>query len=84
MRRLQCALLVAPLLRALPRAQLAAGMAGAVGIVAAGDGGPDSAPTSLALQLAALALSLAVASILDEAAAARLPRCRRRCSGAVA
>ena len=72
MRRRQCALLVPALLRALPRTQLAAVMTAAVVIVWLLGEGPDSARTALALQLGALALSFAVASILDESAAGTL------------
>jgi hypothetical protein len=70
MRRRQCALLVPSLLRALPRTQLAAGgtaaFAAIVWLVSTDSGGTQ---TVLALQFAALALSVALASILDEPAA---------------
>lgn len=68
-RRRRCALLVPSLLRALPRTQLAAGMTAAFGAVWLLSTDPDSARTIVAVQCAALALGLAVASILDDPAA---------------
>lgn len=70
MRWRQCALLVPSLLRALPRAQLAAGVTATFTIVWLLSADPGGARTIVALQYAALALSLAVASILDDPAAA--------------
>jgi hypothetical protein len=66
MRRRQRALLVAPLLRALPRAQLTAGATAAVVVVWLLSGPVGEATPVTALQFGALALSLALASILDE------------------
>jgi hypothetical protein len=69
MRRRQCLLLVPSLLRALPRTQLATGVTVAFGAVWLLSTDPDSARTIVAVQCAALALGLAVASILDDPAA---------------
>jgi hypothetical protein len=69
MRRRQCALLVPSLLRALPRTQPAAGVTAAFAAVWLLSTDPDSARTIVAMQCAALALGLAVASILDDPAA---------------
>jgi hypothetical protein len=69
MRRRQCALLVPSLLRALPRTQLAAGVTAAFGAVWLLSTDPDGARTIVAMQCGALALGLAVASILDDPAA---------------
>jgi hypothetical protein len=69
MRRRQCALLVPSLLRALPRTRLAFGVTAAFAVVWLLSADPGSTRTILVLQSAALALSLALASILDEPAA---------------
>lgn len=66
MRRRQSAQLVSSLLRALPRTQLAAGVTAAFGVVWLLSTEPGSPRTVLALQGAALMLSLALASILDD------------------
>jgi len=64
----QSAAVMPSLLRALPRAQLGAGAIGALGVVWLLSDEPQSARTLLALQAAALMLSLAVASIFDDPA----------------
>jgi hypothetical protein len=69
MRRRQCALLVPSLVRALPRTQLATGVTAAFGAVWLLSTDPDSARTIVAMQCGAVALGLAVASILDDPAA---------------
>jgi hypothetical protein len=68
MRRLQCVQLVPAALRALPRVQLLAGTSAAFVVLwlLAGEAGVER--TIVALQYAALMLSLAVATILDEPA----------------
>jgi len=67
--RRQCVLLVPSLLRALPRVQLAVGASCAFGLVWLLSAEPDGARAVVALQYAALALSLGVASILEDDAA---------------
>ncbi len=66
MRRRQLLALVPAVLRGLPRTQLAGGAIAALALVWLMPVLPGGAPTIVALQYAAVALSLALAQILDE------------------
>lgn len=68
----QCVLLLLPLARALPRGRLAAGALAAFGLAALLPAGPDAGGPAMSLQYAALALGIAVASVLDDPAASTI------------